>query len=111
MHLGNGEQDSVANSTLESINPGTGTPGAANFNSAQSAQWTLATAGSITGFNASSFAFDTSAFANGLGGGSLNITDTGTSLVLNFTPVPEPSTWLLLAFGGMMVGAAYRRRK
>jgi hypothetical protein len=32
--------------------------------------------------------------------------------MLNFTPVPEPSTWaLMIAGGGMLAIAAFRRRR
>jgi hypothetical protein len=72
------------------------------------------TASSITftsGFNASDFNIDTSNFLNSTAS-HFYVTDTGTSLMLNFTPVPEPSTWALM-IGGICVlaGAAVRRRR
>ena len=58
------------------------------------------------------FTFDTSAFAPGaLGGGSFFVTQSGSSLLLNFTPVPEPSTLALLAAGLAMLLGRLRRRK
>jgi hypothetical protein len=96
---------------LESINPGTGLPGAATFNLAQSYQWTVASAGSITGFSASDFTLNTAAFTNGLGGGSLSFSSNGTDIFLNFTPVPEPSTWVLITGGVAMVALGLRKRR
>ena len=96
---------------LESINPGTGLPGAATFNMGQSYSWTLASAASITGFSASDFTLNTSAFTNGLGGGSLSLSSNGTDIFLNFTPVPEPSTWVLVLGGTALLAAASLRRR
>ncbi len=84
---------------LESINPGTGLPGAAAFSMTQSYQWTLAAATSVSGFSASDFAINPASFANGLGGGSFSLSSSATDIYLNFTPVPEPSTWALMAGG------------
>ena len=84
---------------VESINPTSGSPGSASINLGQSYQWTLLSAGSISGFNASDFTIDSSLFSNGVGGGSFSLTDSGTSLMLNFSPVPEPSTWALMGAG------------
>ena len=96
---------------LESINPGTGLPGAATFNMSQSYTWTLVSAASITGFSASDFTLNTTAFTNGFGGGSLSLTSNGTDIFLNFTPVPEPSTWALIAGGTALVAIASLRRR
>ncbi len=96
---------------IESINPGTGTPGAATFNMAQSYQWTLAAAGSVANFSASDFTFNLASFTNGLGGGSFSVTTGSNDIFLNFTPVPEPSTWALIAAGMALTAlAAWRRR-
>ena len=97
--------------SVESINPGTGLPGLATFNMAQSYQWTLASATSITGFNASDFTISNGSFANSLGGGYFSISANANDIFLNFTPVPEPSTWALIAAGVALVGfAGWRRR-
>jgi hypothetical protein len=98
---------------VESINPGTGLPGLANFSSSGTYQWTLLTATtSISGFNASDFAINTSAFANGLGAGTFFVSANSNDLYLNFTPVPEPSTWALMAAGVAVLGlAGWRRRR
>jgi len=96
---------------IESINPGTGLPGLATFNMAQSYTWTLASAGSVSGFNASDFNFNLGSFANGTGGGGFSVTASGTDIFVNFTPVPEPSTWALIAAGSAMTVLAFWRRR
>jgi len=97
--------------SVESINPGTGLPGAATFNMTQSYQWTLASATSIVGFNALDFTVSNGSFANSLGGGYFSVSANANDIFLNFTPVPEPSTWALIAAGVALVGfAGWRRR-
>lgn len=89
-----------------------GTPGALpGFNANQSYTWQLGFANSITGFNASQFTFNTSGFLNNTNGGSFFVSQSGNSLVINFTPVPEPSTYALFALGlALLALAEYRRR-
>jgi hypothetical protein len=96
--------------SIESINPGSGTPGTATFNSSQSYQWTLLSASSVSGFNAADFTLNPSAFTNGLAGGSFSLSANGTDIFLNFTPVPEPATWALVGLGLAATGAASLRR-
>jgi hypothetical protein len=97
---------------VESINPGTGAPGLANFNSAVGYQWTLLAATSVSGFSASDFTINSGSFSNSLGIGSFFVSSNGSDVFLNFTPVPEPSTWALLGTGVAAVGwAAWRRRR
>jgi autotransporter-associated beta strand protein len=97
--------------SLESFNE-TGDEGLAlNFNSGNPYTWTLATAaGGITGFDPARFTLDTSSFANPLAGGSFSLSQSGNSLLLSFTPVPEPSTYALLALGLGLAGLVARRR-
>jgi len=53
----------------------------------------------------------TSGFANGTAGGSFSFADSGDSLFLDFTPVPEPSTWALMGAGLLAVAAPALRRR
>ena len=96
---------------FQSINPGTGTPGLATFNMSQTYQWTLLSAASLTGFSTTDFTLNTASFANSLGGGAFSLSSNATSIFLNFTPVPEPSTWALLGTGVAVVAAASWRRR
>jgi fibronectin-binding autotransporter adhesin len=97
--------------SLESINPGTGLPGMASFSPSGSYQWTLLSAASIIGFNPSDFTIDTHSFTNGVGSGSFFVTGNGTDLFLDFTPIPEPSTWALLGAGLAAVELVSARRR
>jgi hypothetical protein len=93
-----------------SLNP-QGSPGWVNgFNSGDPYSWTIASAtGGISGFDPASFAIDASGFQNLLGGGALTLTVDSNDLMLNFTPVPEPSTYAMMAAG--LVVLFWRRRR
>ena len=74
----------------------------------------IVTAGSITGFDATKFTFDVTKFQEGsIPAAFFNITNPdATHLYLNFTAVPEPSTWALMVAGAGFLGlAAWRRRR
>lgn len=73
--------------------------------------WTIFTAGTLTGFanGGTQFTLDSTQF---YGGGIFTISQSGQNLLLNFTPVPEPSTYALMALGLATTGlAAWRRRR
>lgn len=71
----------------------------ADFDPSQTDQWLLVTAsGGITGFAASDFLIDATAFLNAPDG-KFSVSLQGNSLFLNYAPVPEPGTWALLILG------------
>ncbi len=73
--------------------------------------WTFATAsGGITGFTANKFLVDSSGFTNPYTG-SFSVEQSGNSLNLVFTPVPEPATFALLLGIGTLGFIALRRRR
>lgn len=86
---------------------------ALNFNPASSYSWMFATSTTaITGFTASQFDIVTSgSFLNNANGGTFSVSESGDNLFLNFTPVPEPSTWAMIAAGGALVGLIGVRRR
>ena len=103
------------NLTLDAVSAD-GSPGpAANFNFFSPYSWTILTADSITGFDAAKFNLTAGDFLQSSGGGtfSLRLSDTGTSLMLDFSPIviPEPATWALLLSGIAFAGFAGMRRR
>lgn len=85
----------------------------ANFNSASSYSFTFATAtDGILGFSADKFFIDTVQFSNAFTG-PWNVSSDGFNLSLNYNvaQIPEPSTYVLLGAGVLLVIAARRRRR
>jgi hypothetical protein len=53
---------------------------------------------------------DVSGLSGLVNGGQFTLTITGQNLVLNFNPVPEPATVLLIGAAGLGVAGLVRRR-
>lgn len=88
----------------------------ANFDPYAIQSWPVLNASAITvsgGTLASAFVFDTTYVGAQIAGGtfSMSLNQTGTTLLLNFTPVPEPSTYALLGVGAAVLLLAQRRRR
>jgi T5SS/PEP-CTERM-associated repeat protein/autotransporter-associated beta strand protein len=58
-----------------------------------------------------SFTIDDSLFSTALGAGLFGISQIGTDIYLNFTPVPEPSTYAMMVVGLGLAGWSYRRQR
>ncbi len=102
----------TVNLDVFTINSTGGAAQAINFNLANSYSWTFATSTSaITGFNVNQFNVNTAGFLNGTAAGFFSVSGTTNNLVLNFTPVPEPSTWALMAVGAAAILPFALRRK
>jgi autotransporter-associated beta strand protein len=102
------------NLTLASYNNTTGAPDVlAGFDSSSGYTWLIASTTSITGFDPTAFTIDTTVFQNlnSLGIGGFYLTQSGNSLYLNFSPVPEPSTVALLSLGVSVLVVSGRRRR
>lgn len=86
---------------------------ASNFNEALSYAWKiLTTTDGITGFNSvgNSFTINTATFYNPKSG-TWSVSQIGNDLYLNYTAIPEPSTWMLLTFAGISAVIAIRLRR
>jgi hypothetical protein len=84
------------------------------FDPYASYSWPVLTATSISGFTGTNqFALDTSHVASMIAGGSFSFSlNAGSNtLLLNFTPVPEPSTYVMLGVGAAVVLLVNRRRR
>lgn len=100
---------------VKSLNSDFASGNAANFNESTNYAWKFASATSITDFDASAFTIDRSGFTNSsLGSFFVSRSDSGNGndLLLNFTPVPEPETYVLMGTGlSLLAASALRRRK
>ncbi|MDO8542459.1 MAG: autotransporter-associated beta strand repeat-containing protein [Opitutaceae bacterium] len=88
-----------------------------NFDPTVAQSWAVLNATSITltGTLQSAFTFDTTEVISNIGVGSFSLSlitsAPGMSLLLNFTPVPEPSTYALLGIGVVVLMWSQRRRR
>jgi T5SS/PEP-CTERM-associated repeat protein/autotransporter-associated beta strand protein len=77
-----------------------GDPGnVSDFDFTNSYSWTVFSTDGITGFDANKFTLDLGGFTNDLSIGNFVVAQSGNNVLLNFSAVPEPSTWALLALG------------
>ena len=99
------------NFNVTSFDP-SGNPGFANLTAGTPYSIdVLHATGGIIGFNPANFTIDSSQFANGTSAG-FTLTQSGNDLFLNFSPIPEPSTYALLGLGlGAVLFPALRRRR
>ncbi len=97
---------------LYSLTPGGEAGLLSGFDTSLTYSWTFATADTFAGFDAAAFSFDTSHFLNGTDGGAFFVSRSGNHLMINFTPVPEPGTYVLFGLGAFLVAVwEYRRRR
>jgi hypothetical protein len=95
-----------------STNSDGGAAAAINFNPSNPYTWTFATSTNpIGGFMPSQFNLVTSGFLNSTAGGTFSFSEVGNNLDLNFTPVPEPSTWALMGAGVLALATFGVRRR
>ena len=84
---------------------------AANFDPSQNYAFTLVNSGGrLLGYTPGEFAVNTASFTNNTQGGVFSVVQQGNNLVLVFTAVPEPATWVALLGGAALLGLVLRRR-
>lgn len=81
-----------------------------NFDLTKSFSFQFLGANSIEGFDPSEFYVDTTNFLSGINAGDFVVSKSGNSLMINFTPVPEPETLALFGLGALLVLVLELRR-
>ncbi|HVU36368.1 MAG TPA: autotransporter-associated beta strand repeat-containing protein [Opitutaceae bacterium] len=84
-----------------------------NFNPYAVQSWMIMSATSFLNFNPDAFLLDTTGLPSSLtasGTFSLALNQAGTGLMLNFTPVPEPETYVLVLAGVVILALVGQRR-
>jgi len=101
-----------------SLNTGGSAGLVSGFDPSQSYAWSLFKFDALSGgFDPAKFAIDTSGFANslsfnGVDDGFFSLSLSGDHIHLNFTAVPEPSTYALMGLGLAFIGwTVWRRRR
>jgi len=113
---GNNLQAANFNSDIRSLTLA-GTAGlVSDFDNSLSYDWRIAKATlRIVGFDAAAFDLLLAGYSNGLGGGAfgLRLANGDKDLLLSFAsaPVPEASSYVLMGFGLLILGCAWRRRR
>ncbi|MBS0662350.1 MAG: autotransporter-associated beta strand repeat-containing protein [Verrucomicrobia bacterium] len=90
-----------------------GNPGAvSDFSSAGNYSWLIAQTDGLSGFDPANISVATTSFTNNLGTGLFTVSAAGNNVYVNFSPVPEPATWMLFGLGlaAFVVAAARRFR-
>lgn len=82
-----------------------------DFDSSSGYAWLIAHTDNLTGFDPNNIVIDTGSFSNNLGAGAFNVSAVGNDIFLNFSPVPEPSTYALLGLGVLSWLGLRQRRK
>lgn len=83
-----------------------------DFNSSNGYAWLVAHTDGISGFDPANITLNTGSFANTLGTGAFHVFASGNDIYVNFSPVPEPSTYALLGIGlGTILLPWLRRRR
>jgi len=84
----------------------------ANFDPSQAYSWMFVTADKVTGFDVAKFEFNLENFSVALTG-AFSVSQVENNLLINYSPasIPEPSTWMLLGGGLVVVVLVARSRR